>query len=101
MGALGLQPFIGVIRHLGYPPYFMTILGIWYILAGLALLAPRFPLLKEWAYAGLLFNYSGAFASHIAAGDQAGALIAPIIFAVLVASSWMLRPESRRFPRPA
>src|SRR5215472_2668734 len=60
MGALRLQPFIGIIEHLGYPPYFMTILGVSYVLAGVALLVPNFGRLKEWAYAGLIFNYTGA-----------------------------------------
>ena len=66
MGALRLPPFIGIMEHLGYPAYFMTIIGVWYMLAGVALLAPRFPRLKEWAYAGLVFNYTGAAASHLA-----------------------------------
>ena len=96
MGALQQPPFIGVIRHLGYPDYFMTILGIWYLLAGAALLAPRFPRLKEWAYAGLIFNYTGAAISHLVMGDGAGSLIAPIIFIALVVCSWALRPSSRR-----
>ena len=96
IGALRLQPFIGIIEHLGYPAYFMTILGIWYVLAGLALLAPRFPRLKEWAYAGLLFNYSGALASHASVGDGPQTFIGPIIFKALVCASWALRPESRR-----
>ena len=95
MGALRLPPFIGIIEHLGYPPYLMTILGIWYILAGVALLAPRFPRLKEWAYAGLVFNYTGAAASHLAVGDSAGTLVAPIIFTGLTIASWTLRPSAR------
>jgi caffeoyl-CoA O-methyltransferase len=66
MGGLRLQPFLGTIQHLGYPTYFMTIHTIWYILGGLALLVPRFPRLKEWAYAGLFFIYTGAFMSHLA-----------------------------------
>ena len=65
MGASRLQPFKDVLTHLGYPPYFMTILGACYVLAGLVLLAPRLPLIKEWAYAGLIFIYTGATASHI------------------------------------
>src|SRR5262252_10442553 len=69
MGGLRLQPFLGTIQHLGYPTYFMTIHTIWYILAGVALLVPRFPRLKEWAYAGLFFIYTGAFMSHLAVGD--------------------------------
>jgi uncharacterized membrane protein YphA (DoxX/SURF4 family) len=71
MGALRLPPFIGIMGHLGYPAYFMTILGVWYVLAGAALLIPRFPRLKEWAYAGLVFNYMGAAASRLAVGDGA------------------------------
>lgn len=99
MGAMRLQPFIGIVRHLGYPAYFMTILGIWYILGGLALLVPRFPLLKEWAYAGLFFNYSGALVSHLAARDQITMVIAPVVFGGFVLISWSFRPEGRRLPQ--
>jgi uncharacterized membrane protein YphA (DoxX/SURF4 family) len=99
MGALRLSPFIGIIGRLGYPAYFMTILGVWYVLAGVAMLAPRFPRLKEWAYAGLIFNYTGAAASHLAVGDGVSALIAPTVFASLAVASWALRPPDRRnFP---
>ena len=100
MASLRVQPFPGIIRHLGYPPYFMTILGVWYSLAGFALLAPRSPRLKEWAYAGLIFNYTGAIASHLAAGDGASTLIGPIFFAGLTLTSWALRPSARRDPAP-
>jgi uncharacterized membrane protein YphA (DoxX/SURF4 family) len=95
MGGLHMPPFIGIIRHLGYPAYFMTILGVWYVLAGVVLLAPRFPRLEEWAYAGLVFNYTGAAASHLAAGDGASTLIAPVVFMGLTLASWALRPPSR------
>jgi putative NADH-flavin reductase/uncharacterized membrane protein YphA (DoxX/SURF4 family) len=98
MGGLRMQPFLGIIGHLGYPPYFMTILGVWYLLAGLALLAPRLPRLKEWAYAGLVFNYTGAAVSHVVSGDGAGALIGPILFAGLTFTSWTLRPSTRALP---
>jgi DoxX-like family len=83
-------------QHLGYPGYFMSILGVWYVLAGLALLAPRLPLLKEWAYAGLIFNYTGAAASHAIVGDGVAALVGPIFFIACVAVSWAPRPASRR-----
>jgi uncharacterized membrane protein YphA (DoxX/SURF4 family) len=96
MGALRLPPFIGVMEHLGYPPYFMTIIGVWYVLAGVALLVPRFPRLKEWAYAGLAFTYTGAVASHLAVGDPVITLVGPIIFTGIVAASWELRPSTRR-----
>src|SRR5579872_5964036 len=57
------------IIHLGYPVYLLTILGIWKILGVVALLIPKFPLLKEWAYAGFFFAMTGAVYSHIALGD--------------------------------
>jgi uncharacterized membrane protein YphA (DoxX/SURF4 family) len=96
MGVLRLPPFLGIMEHLGYPPYFMIIIGVWYALAAVALLVPRFPRLKEWAYAGLIFVYTGAVASRLAVGDPAVTLVAPIIFSGLVAVSWALRPNSRQ-----
>jgi hypothetical protein len=96
MGALRLQPFKGVVTHLGYPPYFMTILGVCYVSAGLVLLAPRLPLVKEWAYAGLMFIYIGATASHIWVGDDGKALVGPLLLVGLTVASWALRPQRRR-----
>jgi uncharacterized membrane protein YphA (DoxX/SURF4 family) len=96
MGALRLEPFRGVVTHLGYPLYFMTILGVCYISAGVALLAPRLPRLKEWAYAGLMFTYVGAIASHIWVGDDVKSLIGPVILAGLAVASWAVRPNARR-----
>jgi uncharacterized membrane protein YphA (DoxX/SURF4 family) len=81
--------------HLGYPLYFTMILGFWKLLGGIALLAPRFPRLKEWAYAGAFFDLTGAAVSHAARGDDAGHLIWPLVFAALVVASWALRPQSR------
>jgi uncharacterized membrane protein YphA (DoxX/SURF4 family) len=81
--------------HLGYPLYFITILGIWKLLGGIALLAPRFPRLKEWAYAGIFFELTGAAASHAACGDSAARIIWPLFFAGLAVASWALRPQSR------
>ena len=86
MAVVRWPAYVAVIAHLGYPAYLMTIVGVWYLLAGLALLAPRLPRLKEWAYAGLFFNYTGAIASHLAAGDRAGALVAPSVFLGLLAA---------------
>ena len=96
LGALRLPPFIDIATDLGYPAYFMTILGIWYISAGLVLLAPRVPRLKEWAYAGLIFNYTGAAASHIWVGDGFDKLAGPLFFLALTAASWAVRPGVRR-----
>jgi uncharacterized membrane protein YphA (DoxX/SURF4 family) len=96
MGALRMPPFIEIIGRLGYPPYFMTILGVWYVLAGIAVLTPRFPRLKEWAYAGPVFNYTGAVASHLAVGDRPQTLAGAIFFLVLAVTSWALRSPARR-----
>jgi uncharacterized membrane protein YphA (DoxX/SURF4 family) len=83
MGALRLQPFVGIMDHLGYPRYFTTVIGVWYLLAGLALIAPRFARLKEWAYGGLIFVYTGAAASRLVAGDGAAASAAPVVLSGL------------------
>jgi hypothetical protein len=96
MGALQLSPLRDTAVHLGYPTYFMSILGVWYVGAGLILLAPRLPRLKEWAYAGLVINYTGAATSHIWTGDGAEKLIGPAVFLGLTAASWALRPPTRR-----
>ena len=101
MGALRLPPFIHTATHLGYPAYFMTILGVWYVLAGIVVLAPRLPLLKEWAYAGLIFNYTGAAFSHVWMGDSLEKLVGPVIFIGLTLTSWELRPQSRRAFTPS
>ena len=87
--------------HLGYPAYFAAILGVWKVLAPIALLAPRFPRLKEWAYAGIVFDLTGAAASHAAMHDGAGKVITPLVLLALAAASWALRPEGRVLKAPA
>lgn len=87
--------FSQIAQHLGYPLYLLTILGILRILALISLLIPRFPRLKEWAYAGLFFEYALAVVSHIIVGDGAGVWIPPLVFAGLLIASWGLRPSSR------
>jgi len=82
---------------LGYPPYFVLILGAWKVLGGIVVLTPRLPRLKEWAYAGMVFDLTGAAASHAAVGDPAAKIVTPLIIAGIVMASWVLRPESRKF----
>ena len=87
----------GLIERLGYPPYFLVILGIWKLLGAVALVIPRFPRLKEWAYAGVLFDLTGAVASLWAAGlSDAATMAYPIIMTGVAVASWALRPPSRR-----
>ena len=88
-----------VMTHLGYPLYFLSIIGSWKLPCALALLVPRFQRLKEWAYAGAFFNYSGAAASHLLVGDAPGKWVGPLIFAALTLASWALRPPARRLQR--
>ena len=82
--------------RLNYPHYLLTMLGIWKLLGLVTILAPRLPLLKEWAYAGFFFVASGAAISHIVTGDPIGEIIPSLLLLTLTIVSWYLRPESRR-----
>ena len=84
------------IIHLGYPVYILTILGIWKILGAVALLIPKFPLLKEWAYAGFFFAMSGAVFSHLAIGDPMNEIFPSLLLLILTVVSWYFRPENRK-----
>jgi uncharacterized membrane protein YphA (DoxX/SURF4 family) len=88
----------GFVHILGYPAYFVTILGVWKVLGAIAILVPRFPRLKEWAYAGIFFDLTGAAASNAAVGSYgiyAFHIFAPLILAGITVASWALRPASR------
>lgn len=88
---------VALFKQLGYPLYFLTILGIWKILGVVAVLIPKFTLLKEWAYAGFFFAMSGAVFSHIAIGDTSvSAYFGPILLLVLTVVSWYFRPADRK-----
>jgi uncharacterized membrane protein YphA (DoxX/SURF4 family) len=89
----------GFVPELGYPLYFFAILGFWKVLGAIAILVPRFPRLKEWAYAGIFFDLTGAAASCAAVGGYgayAFHVIAPLILTAFTVASWALRPESRK-----
>ena len=92
----GMKESVAGIMQLGYPVYFVTLLGVWKVLGGLAILAPRFPRLKEWAYAGAIFDLTSAAVSHIAKGNPTFHVVAPLAIALIALGSWALRPESRR-----
>ncbi len=82
--------------HLGYPLYLLTILGIWKILGVIALLTPKFALIKEWAYAGIFFTMSGALISHLIMGDAIGETFPSVLTLILVIASWYFRPTERK-----
>lgn len=83
-------------ESLGYPLYLMTILGVWKLLGTIAVLIPKFPLLKEWAYAGFFFAMSGAAISHLVCGHDIQQLFGPVLLLVLTFISWYFRPSSKK-----
>ena len=84
------------LHHLGYPHFFAYILGAWQAGAAIAISAPGFPLIKEWAYAGAFLLWSGAVVSHLAVGDGVESWLMPLVFVIFSIASWMLRPADRR-----
>ena len=98
-GAAQLAQFLGnvhgIVPLLGYPMYFFGILGFWKVLGAIAILVPRFPRLKEWAYAGIFFDLTGAAVSCAAVGGYAFHVLAPLLITALAVASWRLRPQSR------
>ena len=94
--ALLVKGVIQGFKPLGYPTYFISLIGIWKMLGVIAILIPKFKLLKEWAYVGIFFTMTGAVISHIASNDVSVQIIAPVVLAVFTVLSWYLRPASRK-----
>jgi hypothetical protein len=93
---LKLEPVVSSMAALGYPLYFMSIIGLFKLAGVLTLLVPATPLLKEWAYAGFAFNLIGATASHAMAGDPLSHTVRPALVLLVGIASYALRPASRR-----
>jgi uncharacterized membrane protein YphA (DoxX/SURF4 family) len=85
-----------MMEHLGYPSYMLVILGVSKILGVIAVLIPKFPRLKEWAYAGFFFTMSGAIISHIVLGDSIGEILPPLLLLILTIASWYFRPADKK-----
>ena len=96
MDLIGGEEIAASMAQLGYPAYFALILGVWKLGGAVVIAAPRLRLVKEWAYAGIFFDLSGAAASHAAVGDEAAKIITPLVLLVLTCVSWTLRPSTRR-----
>ncbi|HVW01855.1 MAG TPA: DoxX family protein [Planctomycetaceae bacterium] len=97
---LRIQPVVEGMTALGYPVYFCIILGVWKVLGAIAILIPGTPRLKEWAYAGIMFDLTGAAASHLFVGQPVGEAIAPVILTAIMFASWALRPPCRMLAGP-
>jgi uncharacterized membrane protein len=93
---LHLKEMNEIITHLGYPLYLMTLLGVWKILGVIAILVPKFKLVKEWAYAGFFFLLTGALISHLAMGDGGKAIFGPLFQTIFLIVSWYFRPANRK-----
>ena len=93
---LKMEQDINRMAELQYPVYLLTLLGIWKIGGVIAILIPKFPILKEWAYAGFFFTMSGASFSHVMVGSPASEIFPSLLLLVLTIVSWYFRPESRK-----
>ena len=85
-----------LIAHVGYPMYFMNIIGVWKVVGVIAILIPGFKLLKEWAYAGFFFLMTGALISHLIIGDDGKAILGPLFQTIFIILSWYFRPADRK-----
>ena len=94
--ALQVNGVVRGFKPLGYPTYFISLIGIWKMLGIIAILIPKFKLPKEWAYAGIFFTMTGAVISHIASNDVSVQIIAPIVLAIFTVLSWYWRPADRK-----
>jgi uncharacterized membrane protein YphA (DoxX/SURF4 family) len=93
---VGLPHFAAEARRLGYPDYFLALLGVWKILGAVVIVLPGFARLKEWAYAGMIIDIGSAVVSRAVMGDPAVMMIVPCVIGAVVMASWALRPASRR-----
>jgi len=91
------EDMVKLITPLHYPHYFLYIIGFWKVMGVIAIIVPRFPLVKEWAYAGFFFVMTGAIFSHLASGDYSlEGLIGPFMQTVFILLSWYFRPADRK-----
>src|SRR5690606_37209972 len=85
-----------IVTELGYPLYILSIIGTWKILGVIAILVPKFRLLKEWAYAGFFFVMTGAAISHLAVGQSFAETMPALVLLVAIVLSWYFRPADRK-----
>ncbi|MES2392552.1 MAG: DoxX family protein [Acidobacteriota bacterium] len=100
-GALRVPQAVEGQTVLGFPVYFVVFLGVWKILGSIAIVVPKFPRLKEWAYAGMFFDLIGAVVANAARDSVRWHVFAPLAIVPILVASWALRPESRRLAGPS
>ena len=92
----GSEQVVSGFAKAGYPQHLRIVLGIAKPVAAIVLLIPGFPLLKEWAYAGITFAWVMAFISAYLSGEKPTVWMLPLVLLVLGAVSYLTRPPSRR-----
>ena len=92
----GSEQVVSGFAKAGYPQHLRIVLGIAKPVAAIVLLIPGFTLLKEWAYAGIFFNMTGAAATGVFVGAAPWHVIVDLVLTALTVASWALRPPSRR-----
>ena len=80
---------VSVFRHLGYPAYLLIFLGTAKMLGISAVLSPGLPRVKEWAFAGLTFDLTGALYSHLSVGDSPSVWSPALVGLILMAGSYV------------
>lgn len=88
MELIGNPKSVEIITSLGYPAYLSTFLGITRIIALIVIFIPKFPRLKEWAYAGIVFDIVGAIYSIVASNKQIAETIFPTVLLFIVFGSY-------------
>lgn len=93
---LQIGGYNAIVTRLGYPLYLLSILGAWKILGVIAILLPKRPLLKEWAYAGFFFVMTGAAISHLVTGEPLVEVTPSLTLLTAIVLSWAFRPADRK-----
>jgi hypothetical protein len=93
---LSIPDAVVLFAHLGYPAYLLPFLGVAKLLGVVAILVPGFPRIKEWAYAGFIFDLTGAVYSSIAVGDPSGGLVFFLLGYIVIIGSYVLHHKRLR-----
>lgn len=94
------QMVLDIVEPLGIPTFILTLLGIWKLGGVVGLWIPNMPRLREWVYAGFVFDLTGAAWWHGAAGDTAG-IAPPLVLVTLLLAGYVLRHKTAEADTPA